>query len=104
MRLDCHTSGSFILSRSRDRSNCHSLRKGFAGGYQFKRFRVAGEDRFHGKADKYSFSHPNDALQYLFLGGGEGRVVLRKEERHQRASHHQAAEMMGSPFDHLEIG
>ena len=32
-----------------------------------------------------TLDHPHDALQYLMLGGGEGRVVLRREQRRQEA-------------------
>jgi len=47
---------------------CKILRKGFNGGYQFKRLNVAGNKKFHNKADKNAFSHPHDALQYLCQG------------------------------------
>jgi hypothetical protein len=50
----------FVLS-----PNCDTLRKGFNGGYQFKRMQVSGQARYSEKADKNSFSHPHDALQYL---------------------------------------
>ena len=36
---------------------------------------VSGE-RYDDKPDKNRFSHIHDALQYLMLGGGEGRLVL----------------------------
>ena len=56
---------------------CKILRKGFAGGYHFKRVKVSGDERFHDKADKNSFSHPHDALQYMLSGGGEGAAIVR---------------------------
>jgi hypothetical protein len=59
---------------------CKTLRKGFAGGYHFRRVKVSGSERYHDKADKNEFSHPHDALQYLMSGAGEGRVVMRKEK------------------------
>jgi len=50
--------------------SCRSLRKGFNGGYRFKRMMVAGE-RYSDKADKNQYSHCHDALQYAFMGIGE---------------------------------
>lgn len=42
---------------------CKILRKGFQGGYQFRRLRVSGE-RYTDVPDKNKFSHPHDAAQY----------------------------------------
>ena len=66
----------FLLSPA-----CKTLRKGFAGGYHYRRVRVSGDERFHDKPDKNSFSHPHDALQYLLCGAGEGRIVMRRPPR-----------------------
>ena len=55
---------------------CRTLIKGFEGGYQYKRMQVSGE-RFDDKPDKNHFSHIHDALQYLMMGAGEGRSILR---------------------------
>ena len=46
-------------------SNCELLRKGFQGGYNYKRKAISGEARFHVEPDKNKFSHPHDGLQYL---------------------------------------
>lgn len=46
---------------------CKVLRKGFNGGYAFRRMNVSGE-RYADTADKNAYSHPHDALQYLALG------------------------------------
>ena len=46
---------------------CKVLRKGFNGYYHFKRVQLAGEARYHDKADKNEASHPHDALQYLMM-------------------------------------
>lgn len=46
---------------------CNTLRKGFNGGYKFRRIQVIGEERFMNVPDKDKFSHPHDALQYLML-------------------------------------
>lgn len=42
---------------------CKMLRKGFMGGYQFRRLQTSTE-RFTATPDKNSYSHPMDALQY----------------------------------------
>lgn len=54
---------------------CRELIKGFEGGYQYRRIQVSGE-RYDDKPEKNHFSHIHDALQYLFLGAGEGRSVM----------------------------
>lgn len=53
---------------------CTHIIVGFEGGYQYKRIQVTGE-RYADTPDKNSYSHPHDALQYLMLGGGEGRAI-----------------------------
>ena len=58
---------------------CKVLRKGFAGGYHYKRVKVSGDERFHDAPDKNAYSHPHDALQYLLCGAGEGLAVLRRD-------------------------
>ena len=55
---------------------CKITRKGMAGGYNFKRIQVAGDERFHDKPNKNGFSHPCEAAQYLMLGAGEGKSVI----------------------------
>lgn len=70
----------FLLSPA-----CKTLRKGFAGGYHYRRVKVSGDERFHDKPDKNEYSHPHDALQYLMAGAGEGRAVVgRVRRRHVR--------------------
>lgn len=54
---------------------CRVLRKGFRGGYHYKRMQVSGEARYDDKPDKNKFSHVHDALQYMLLGAGEGRKL-----------------------------
>ena len=51
--------------------NCGILRRGFNGGYKFRRISSGGAARYTLEPDKNQFSHPHDALQYLLLGGGE---------------------------------
>ena len=65
---------------------CRVLRKGFAGGYCYRRVQVAGDERYHDKAEKNQYSHPHDALQYLLSGAGEGRAVLRRTKRRDNPS------------------
>ena len=64
--------------------HCRTLRKGFSGGFHYRRVKVVGDERYHDKPDKNAYSHPHDALQYALLGGGEGRALLKREERDSR--------------------
>lgn len=45
-------------------SRCKMLRKGFMGGYQFRRMQTSAE-RYTDKPDKNIYSHCHDALQYV---------------------------------------
>lgn len=45
---------------------CDTFRKGFKGGYAYKRINVGGE-RYQDKPDKNKFSHIHDAGQYLIM-------------------------------------
>lgn len=80
---------------------CSMLRKGFAGGYCFRRVQVAGDERYRDKVDKNAYSHPHDALQYLLSGGGEARVVMRKQ---QRRNAHMRAPRTDSKYSPLSYG
>ena len=62
----------FIL----DSASCPQLRKGFNGGYVFKRVKVSGDERYRDEPNKNRFSHPHDALQYALLGAGENPISL----------------------------
>jgi hypothetical protein len=57
--------------------NCQKLRKALAGGYHYKRVRVAGAERYHDVPSKDMFSHVAEAAQYMLLGAGEARTALR---------------------------
>ena len=59
----------FLMNRS-----CNQLRKGFLGGYHYRRIQTAGE-RYDDRPNKNKYSHVHDALQYLMLGAGEGRSL-----------------------------
>lgn len=51
----------FIVSRE----HCSVTRKGFLGGYHYRRMQVPGKLIFRDVPDKDAYSHPHDALQYL---------------------------------------
>ena len=57
---------------------CRMLRKGFQGGYRYRRVKVAGDERYHDEPDKNAFSHVHDALQYALSGGGEARGLTAR--------------------------
>lgn len=51
---------------------CHVLIAGFDGGYHIPQ----GKDRPDKTGQGAKYSHPHDALQYMMLGGGEGRALM----------------------------
>jgi hypothetical protein len=66
---------------------CNILRKGFNGGYRYRRVKMPGthEERYKDQPEKNRMSHPHDALQYAALSikelGGyanEGRTKPRE--------------------------
>lgn len=61
--------------------DCRVLRKAMAGGYCLRRLQVVGREQFRDKPDKNEYSHVAEAMQYLFLGGGEGRAVIASTRR-----------------------
>jgi hypothetical protein len=56
---------------------CQVLRKGFNGGYKYRRIQVTGEERFTEEPMKNQYSHPHDALQYVALESGGIQAVMR---------------------------
>jgi hypothetical protein len=52
----------FVLS-----PNARYCRKGFLGGYHFRRVQVTGWDHYRDVPDKNEYSHAHDALQYVAL-------------------------------------
>jgi hypothetical protein len=58
---------------------CRVLKMALAGGYRFKE-----GDNIREEPDKNKYSHIADALQYLLIGGGEGRVMIGRD-RDQRS-------------------
>jgi len=64
---------------------CKMLRKGFQGGYQYRRMQTSAE-RYTNAPDKNMYSHPHDALQYIatrLFGYG---LTTREDDRrdHER--------------------
>jgi hypothetical protein len=60
--------------------DCKVLRKAHQGAYCFRRLQVAGMERFRDAPDKSKWSHVAEAEQYMMLGGGEGKAVIRRDE------------------------
>jgi hypothetical protein len=46
---------------------CTMIRKGFNGGYHYRRLQVSGDERFYNIPEKNKYSHPMDALQYACM-------------------------------------
>ena len=59
--------------------SCKTLLRGFDGGYCYRRINVIG-DKYDEKPDKNKYSHIHDALQYMFLGAGEGKSLLKQQK------------------------
>ena len=57
-----------------------------------------GSERYEEKPDKNRFSHCHDALQYAFLGGGEGRKVMLGSQR----ANVTVVERTSNPFDRMK--
>jgi len=64
-------------------NGCTNLKKGFNGGYYYRRIQVSG-DRYDDKPMKNRYSHVHDALQYLMLGAGEGRSLMAGKQAPSR--------------------
>ena len=75
--------------------SCVVLISGFEGGYQYKRTYNMGQERYDERPSKNRFSHIHDALQYAFLGGGEGRRVVFGMAK---SASHTTVERVGSPL------
>jgi hypothetical protein len=56
--------------------DCKTLRKACLNKYQYRRLKIAGEERYTEEPDKSAKPYDDiaNAGQYLMLGGGEGRV------------------------------
>lgn len=67
--------------------DCKTWRKGLAGGFCYKRIQVSGEARFRDTPDKNRYSHICEAGEYLLMGAGEGKSIVRREPRHDRPAY-----------------
>lgn len=67
--------------------DCRTFRKGLAGGFCYKRIQVVGEAKFRDVPDKNSFSHICEAAEYLLMGAGEGRAIVRREQAQGRPAY-----------------
>lgn len=65
--------------------DCVTLRDACIDQYHFRKLQVAG-NRYSDEPDKNEWSHVAEALQYLLLGGGEGRLVIAKKGRRNAAT------------------
>lgn len=70
---------------------CKHLRKAMAGAYHYKRVQVIGSERYQDKPDKGMYSHVAESLQYLALGAGEGKELVRKPHNPNRQRQSQYA-------------
>lgn len=57
---------------------CKILRKGLAGGFCYRRVRIAGYERFRNEPDKNEYSHIVEGCEYALMDGGEHSVVNAK--------------------------
>jgi hypothetical protein len=62
------------------------LRKGYAGGYHYRRLRVNGDEKYKEEPDKNMYSHVCDADQYIMVGAGEAKTLIKKEQSAKRMS------------------
>lgn len=70
----------FVLSQ-----NCATLRKGFSGGYHYKRVHAGTVvPSFHEAPAKDHYSHIHDTLQHAMLAMGGAEAVLHRADRGNR--------------------
>jgi hypothetical protein len=71
---------------------CTRLRRALSGGYHLERIQVGrGSEIFKDAPKKNEHSHIAEALQYLLLGGGEYRRIVRGAPGRQQAQIHVAS-------------
>jgi hypothetical protein len=58
---------------------CKITRKGLAGGYCFKRKKIAGVEQYHSTPDKNRYSHPVESVHYAMMGAGEGDQLIETD-------------------------
>jgi len=67
--------------------DCRMLRKGLAGGFCYKRIQVSGDARYRDMPDKNQYSHICEAGEYLLMGAGEGKAIVRREPTQHRQAY-----------------
>ena len=66
---------------------CPILKAGFIRGYAYPKLQISGGIRYGDAPVKNRYSHPHDALQYLLIGAGDGRALVRRAD-HQGVKPH----------------
>ena len=61
--------------------SCTNLRKAMSGGYAYKRLQVSGEERYRDVPDKGMYSHVAEAGQYMLMGAGEARTLVKRDRQ-----------------------
>lgn len=69
------------------------IRKGLAGGFCYRRLKVAGTERYTDEPDKNQYSHPVEGLEYLMIGLGEGIAALRSADYDENEPFQDQADM-----------
>lgn len=77
---------------------CSVLRKGFNGGYKYRRIQVTGEERFTEEPMKNQYSHPHDALQYVALESGGVQATMPKSQPMRRLSPYRSSDPVTGPL------
>ncbi|MBL0691887.1 MAG: phage terminase large subunit [SAR324 cluster bacterium] len=81
---------------------CKILRKGLIGGYNYRRMRVAGDERYYDKPEKNKYSHPVEALEYAMLGGREDvELTTMAQNERQRTENNWPSKLTFDPYWHL---
>jgi len=80
--------------------DCKITRKGMQGGYAFKRVKVSGDERYRDKPDKNMYSHPCEAGQYMMMGNGDGKLVVRNPNLYAPGGQRQAQAVRPNPLDY----
>ena len=65
--------------------DCKVLRRACVDGYHYRKLQVAG-NRYDDKPNKNQWSHVAEALQYLLLGGGEGKAHVKRAGNRPKAT------------------
>lgn len=65
---------------------CLYLKKGFNGGFRYRRLKVSGEARYEETPEKNIFSHIHEARQYAYCGAGEASSLLRGKNENKNST------------------